>query len=1066
MKQWTKEQEIALINQTQDEYVQELIDILNSNDPSIRALEEVNFTSPTGTGKTKMMAKIINRMPNDYFIVTTLSKGQLHKQVSKAIEEDCTDQNFRVYGVQSYTKNSILQDDDILAEIKALPSDARVFWFRDEGHIKSNKWMKLLQKRCYKIVNWSATNHDAFGVKCNFTHTMMLRTVQQTPGDIDMALDKLVEIKKQHRCVPGYNPCAVVRLTSTALLETVTKACKKRKLSYISLLQNDDYDMSELCEDDCEYDVIINQQKIVEGIDIRRAHVLWMENEPAKAATTIQMIGRCRRNALLWRDDIDICLPENKELLEQTRQCFAFYNEKNMHIDEDESGELAQEFCPIISVEKLKTGSTIQVTNGVMSNGLSVAELEGCTGEYTIQKDPETGFNIVDNPKFYATVRSITSLLCNKKDPYVWLNELNVFVQTHPTWSENVQREIDQHLRNGEFLSVTYESQSGDIVRTARQYIIDDTGCFITSQDVIPIDQYHGVQLALQYAPTCYLHTSPRYDTTQYDKENGYIFLNINQQKYKIYFSELHQLIQKGAITIEDLDVRRFQDLTYIPQIVEVNNSVLAQLGPETWHLMRHHIRGSLGIPGSDNYLWEPDIAVTNRVKTFSKLVRFLRQYYKKEYESAMQQIFTQKQNFAFPKNVNKALGFLVEHYAKSLIYGPAYLSSYYQIAIKEKYGTYNVCNIDPSLEPLIRIRACLMKYRDEIKTAYALQSARFLPAFSIDTLSKKEYQTFVETIQTLGQSTANWLQQYTQPGDEIYRPIIQTQFLSGLMDVITKESIIDIKCTGAITEYMILQVLAYSYLAQYISNVHIKQAIIYDAVTQRSVIIPITTPPHNAEITSQQNVLIKKYNDAATDIAATDITPDVSKSVIDETYNGVQLAAAIRATQGIQPEIDAFIFKSLHAITFDELLQNYGIRSDIINIITTTFTTPQEMYQRLYMQHEKITGIGDATLSTLRNACIAHSPSYLWITNTLTPIQTKILQVISTKIFRIRLNNEELYTHVCKHFRQYETAWMHLIQYAREHNCTWISFPARMHLQIHPTIYDCEYWDDEYIAL
>ena len=39
-----------------------------------------------------------------------------------------------------------------------------------------------------------------------------------------------------------------------------------------------------------------------------------MDNQPKNNATTIQVIGRCRRNALLYRNDIDIMADPNSEI--------------------------------------------------------------------------------------------------------------------------------------------------------------------------------------------------------------------------------------------------------------------------------------------------------------------------------------------------------------------------------------------------------------------------------------------------------------------------------------------------------------------------------------------------------------------------------------------------------------------------------------------------------------------------------------------------------------------------------------------------------------------------------
>ena len=57
-------------------------------DPKSSSFMEINFTSATGTGKTKMMSKLMNLMPNYFFIVTTLSKGQLKKQIEKSLKKD------------------------------------------------------------------------------------------------------------------------------------------------------------------------------------------------------------------------------------------------------------------------------------------------------------------------------------------------------------------------------------------------------------------------------------------------------------------------------------------------------------------------------------------------------------------------------------------------------------------------------------------------------------------------------------------------------------------------------------------------------------------------------------------------------------------------------------------------------------------------------------------------------------------------------------------------------------------------------------------------------------------
>ena len=144
------------INRTQDEYIEELISLICN--PEYEVMKSINFTSPTGTGKTRMMSKLINSFPTYYFIITTLSRGQLHLQVRNELIKNCNQETFYVYGSADYKINSILEAYDILSRI---PSDTRCIWLRDEGHIKTNRFDELLKDNCFKIVNFSATNVPA-----------------------------------------------------------------------------------------------------------------------------------------------------------------------------------------------------------------------------------------------------------------------------------------------------------------------------------------------------------------------------------------------------------------------------------------------------------------------------------------------------------------------------------------------------------------------------------------------------------------------------------------------------------------------------------------------------------------------------------------------------------------------------------------------------------------------------------------------------------------------------------------------------------------------------------------
>lgn len=397
----SKTEAFCEINQLQNEYVDNLISVIN--DPKYSLMKAINFTSPTGTGKTKMMSKLINHFPEYYFIVTTLSRGQLHFQVRNELSVDCIKDNYYVYGSADYRINSKLEANDIIGRI---PPDTPCIWLRDEGHIKTNRFDELLKTHCYKVINFSATNEYS-DIKCNFTNTMMLRTVNQSCGTPQDAILKLIDVKKAHRAISGYNPCAIFRCVGNdkKLYDSIINLCNDYDLKYIDLIdKTPDVTIAELCKDDSEYDVIINKFKITEGIDIKRAHVLYMDNKPNNNATTIQVIGRCRRNALLYRNDIDILAQENKSLLEKTRECYVFYNVEKTKLDLDENGELQYAFCDHISCEELKPNTVVEVVNGQLPNGLYILELEGQTGRFEINVDDSTGNNIVvPNTDFYNT---------------------------------------------------------------------------------------------------------------------------------------------------------------------------------------------------------------------------------------------------------------------------------------------------------------------------------------------------------------------------------------------------------------------------------------------------------------------------------------------------------------------------------------------------------------------------------------------------------------------------------------------------------------------------------------
>ena len=401
----TKKREIQIINSIQDKYVKQLIKTLDDS----ASVKEVFLTSPTGTGKSKMIAKLINSEwgKKHFFVITTLSRGDLNIQLNDSLQKDCNPDDFIVYGSSQLTATTLLRPADVQATVREKANNRPIIWIRDEAHIETNNFKIALENMYEHIVNVSATN-SIQGIECDFSATCMLRTpVVEKTGDVSVALDKLLEVKKQHAIVPHYNPCAVFRCINNPILhDQITTECEKRGLKYIDLNEDDTVSMKELCQDDNEYDVIINKRKIVEGVDLKRAHVMYLGNIPSNPATIIQFAGRARRNALLWKTDFDIFDERYADLYNSTKNCYIFFNVDCKDSKEQQKVEetLRNAFRDTRSVEEFTVGTKLEVNNGQLLNGISVYQLLGQTGTFVVVHDDRLNCNVV-NPlsDFYST---------------------------------------------------------------------------------------------------------------------------------------------------------------------------------------------------------------------------------------------------------------------------------------------------------------------------------------------------------------------------------------------------------------------------------------------------------------------------------------------------------------------------------------------------------------------------------------------------------------------------------------------------------------------------------------
>ena len=780
---WTRKDELDLINKTQNEYVALLKDRILAEDGDDEVLRFVNFTAPTGSGKTIMMARLMNGMADTFFVVTTLSKGQLAHQIRDNLAAHTEQDNFVVFGTASLKSNTLFTEDD-LTDILDQHDGQRIVWLRDEGHIASNNWAAVLEKRCFKIVNISATNKHNTGIVCNFTHTMMLRTVHQQEGTINDALKQLLSVKKRHKVVSGYNPCAVFRIVSEGTEDAVQKACQHYGLSYISLVDNDDYDMQKLCMDDCRTDVIINKQKVVEGIDIRRAHVIWIENEPANSATTIQLVGRCRRNALLWRDDIDILAPENEELLEATRQCYAFYNVKSMRIDTDENGELAVAFCPYVSVEQLKTGSSVYVDNGQMKNGLFVSELAGQTGTFEIRHDDILDVNYVNNPEYYKNRFAISGITVATFELLNHLRELNTWlILQDDEWWASAEKMFRQHYRK----------------RLACIDCIRQDG-----------------------------HVSKLVGGKMRGLGNGFtrwLCIVYNGKQYAFTESEFACMLRDHSFSVTDLSPFRWEGL-YTAFTAVTNDDELAKLSGDTYACYK----------GENEKDWQPQLSLTAKMAQASKLSRFIENKYKNGLEKITKKFYTGTVKRRFPKKLHTVLGYCVKYYAKYAVCGESFMLDCVKKAEDEaKGGRYS--------RDAVIIRACLLKYRQDMLSLYGQDSAKKIRTASLDTI--KSSRQFMDTVIRYGKRAADFIVKHCN-SEFIMRfdPRLITATAIGLINVTDGETLIEIKCSNHIDKAMVKQALACAYLSQYRSDLNIKRVYVYDAVKDKAVSIKVNCQP------------------------------------------------------------------------------------------------------------------------------------------------------------------------------------------------------------------------------
>ena len=224
---------------------------------------------------------------------------------------------------------------------------------------------------------------------------------------------------------------------------------------------------------------------------------------------------------------------------------------------------------------------------------------------------------------------------------------------------------------------------------------------------------------------------------------------------------------------------------------------------------------------------------VTSKIDKFCKFNKFITKKYQNILDEYSSQCFKSKNDFEFDKKCNSCLGFCVEYYAKIKLFGEELFKPFIDLACTEAKTN--------EINDAIRVRAAMIIYREEMKRCYGSTLAGIIPTISVTNLVKEYYSSFVDMVAMLGDATAKFVLEKVYGGKidsntRFYDPDLSVNHISALCDFISKDTILDLKCTSSITEKHLKQVLSYYYLSTKRTDLDIKKLIVYDAPTGRFV--------------------------------------------------------------------------------------------------------------------------------------------------------------------------------------------------------------------------------------
>lgn len=225
------------------------------------AQDEITFKAPTGSGKTYMMADMMNRIlsadKNVIFLVSTLSKGDLATQnFEKFLEYSAkgnfpqlkpylissevageerlfvpTDYNVYLLPRDLYKKGGRLMQGVMEGFLQNMTGaqwlggqEKKIYLIKDECHIATNNLDNLSEKFFEKIYNFSATpklsrgqhpdveikNEDAVNAKL----IKDIELIDDPDIRVASAIEKFEEVKQEYRNLLGVNPCLIIQISN------------------------------------------------------------------------------------------------------------------------------------------------------------------------------------------------------------------------------------------------------------------------------------------------------------------------------------------------------------------------------------------------------------------------------------------------------------------------------------------------------------------------------------------------------------------------------------------------------------------------------------------------------------------------------------------------------------------------------------------------------------------------------------------------------------------------------------------------------------------------------------